>query len=832
MRVPGPHKSVGRLAARSAALVALLSPLPIVGCAGSDESDRGFALAGQATVQAAGNPTAAASGAGDERPDVQTVHARVIARGIPGAGAITQVGTFRPGGPFHDNATLAAFTAPGRVLDPSRLLVAATSNFGATPARPTEAPGTVLSLDVSHGRVDVPANFAAAGGQVSALGGRLMVYAAQGASFLNAINNPAAVTAALPSASLPLGISLNRGFGRPWIANAPAGAHAEGTISVDDPAGAPLAGAPDPIAGGVFAGNQTNRDALSSKGLDTGAVATALLTKSPDGSGRAVFLAAEADGSIVQVHVQKGVDGLAPAGTFTPLPELSVAAANSNDPRRVTRVGLLFNWVPTPIAFVTDPLANRIVALDLSNDAVKFFAGTPRVIRSRFFDRPVDMAPATSEVASSNFSSNTTLGGGSDIYVLNRGDNRVVRITQAGEVVAVRQLLADLPGMTVNGIAVSEDARTLWVTAVVRGGDGVVLEVPAFGQGSATRSMVRHALQAGATDFVTMGGDMFATELLPAQGLGPLYNARSCADCHGVPAAGGMGAAPETFATRVARSTNGAFDPLAGLGGPVARFHSISELGVRCNLPTGVSPLATLTSVRSAMSLRGTALIDAVVDQNILAGQAGEPAAVRGKLNQLADGRIGRFGWKAQVATLVEFMGNAFRDELGVTSPLTPSDEVQGCGAARWPATSPEIDAVPVQDLTAFMSAIDPPLPAAACLSSAGATSFASTGCADCHKPSFAGPGRTVNLYSDLLLHDMGPAMDDHFVAGAALGSEWRTAPLWRLSERVHYLHDGRASTVRDAIAAHGGQGATSAAAFAALDAATQQAMLDFLGCI
>lgn len=759
------------------------------------------------------------------------LRARIVARGIPGAGAITQVGTFRPGGPFHDNPVLAAFTAPGRVLDSRRLLVAGTSNYGAPLARPADAPGTVLSIDVSQGQVDVPADFAAAGGQAATPDGRVIVYSAQSAAFLNSVNNPAAVTAALPAVSLPLGLSLNRGGGRPWIANAPGGAHAEGTITVDDPSGAPLAGAPDPVAGGVFAGNETNRDAMSTKGLDAGAIATAFISKSPDGSGRAVFLAAEADGSVVQVHVQKGVDGLAPAGTISPLPELSTAAANSADPRKVTRVGMVFNWVPTRIAFISDPLANRIVVLDLTDDAIKFSTRPPRVIRSRFFDRPVDLAPATTEVANGNFASNTTLGGGADIYVLNRGNNTILRMTQGGKVTAIRRVDANLNGLTVNGIATSEDSQTLWVTAVTRAGDGVVLQLPAFGQGFGTSSMVDHAAAAGAVGFVATGADMFVTDLRPRQGLGPLFNAPSCGDCHGVPAPGGMGAADGTFVTRVGRIENGMFDDLEGRGGPVARVHSIAELGFRCDLRTGPTPLANVTSRRSAMSLRGSALMDAIAERDIVAAQAAEPAAVRGKLNRLADGRLGRFGWKGQVATLVEFMGDAFRDEMGVTNPLVPRDEQRGCrpfGAEL----GTDIDAVPLQDVAAFMSTLDPPVPPAACLASAGATVFASTGCADCHKPSFAGPGRTTNLYSDMLVHDMGPAFDDRFVAGAALGSEWRTMPLWRISERVHFLHDGRAATIRDAIAAHGGQAAPAAANFAALDAATQQSLLDFLGCI
>jgi hypothetical protein len=758
------------------------------------------------------------------------VFARVVAQGIPGAGAITQIGTFHRGGPFHDKPAFAALTAPGMILDAKRLFVASTSSFGATPARPTEAPGAVLSLDVSQGLVTVPPDLAVAGGQAATADGRARVYAGADAAFLNSVNSPAAVTAALPAASLPLGISINRGGGRPWIANAPGGASADGTITVDDPSGAPLAGAPDPVAGGVFAGDETNRNAASTKGLDHGAVATALMTKSPDGTGKAVFLAAEADGSIVQVHVLKGVDALAPAGTLTPLPALTTALAESTARDAVTRVGLAFNWVPTRIAYVTDPLADRVVALDLTDDGTFFLTtGAPREIRSRLFDRPVDIAPAVVEVAADNFSSNTTLGGGSDLYVLNRGNSTIVRVTQAGDVVTARRVVADLPPFRVNGLAVSEDAQTLWVTVVMDGGRGAVLELPSFGDGFITPTMVDHAQRAGAAGPAAMGADMFATDLSPLQAVGPLFNGRACGDCHNDPIEGGMGATADTFVTRVGRVTNGMFDPLIGQGGPVARAHSIAELGFPCGLRTGVPPLANVTSKRSAMTLRGTALMDFVQSRDVVAAQAAEPAEVRGKLNVLADGRVGRFGWKAQFATLVEFMGDAFTNEMGVTNPLAPRDEVRGCGAS---VLTPEIDAVPVQAVTAFMNTLDPAVPAAACLASPGAATFASLGCAGCHKPAFPGPGRTIDLYSDLLVHDMGAAFDDHFVAGSAGGTEWRTAPLWRVSDRVHFLHDGRAATLPDAIAAHGGQAAAAAAGFAALDAATRQALLDFLGCL
>jgi hypothetical protein len=143
----------------------------------------------------------------------------------------------------------------------------------------------------------------------SAAGGKVMLYTAQTPAFLNGRVNPGAVTKDLPSVSLPLGISLNNGFGRPWFANAPSGASGNGTISVTDPNGIGFLGAPDATAGGVFTGDDTNRVGTPAGGLTTAAVATALATKSPDLliPQRAVFFAAPADGRIDQVHVE-GVD--------------------------------------------------------------------------------------------------------------------------------------------------------------------------------------------------------------------------------------------------------------------------------------------------------------------------------------------------------------------------------------------------------------------------------------------------------------------------------------------------------------------------------------------
>jgi len=766
--------------------------------------------------------------------DIVPLSAQVVATGIPGAGAICQIGTFHVGGPFHDKPALSPATAPGQILDGRRLLVASSSNFGAPLGRTDQAPGAILSIEPGGVAIEVPADFATDGGQASTLGGRVRLYTANSPAFFNSFFNPNALTANEVAVSLPLGISLNNAFGRPWFANG-LGDVGYGTITVIDPGGQPFEGAPDPVAGGVFAGDLTNRNAASTHGLTAPALATSLVTKSPDGSGRAVFFAALADGSVVQVHVQKGVDGMvgAGAGSFTPITGITTAAAESADPDVITRVGMVFNWVPNKVLYVTDPLANRILALDLSDDGT-LFTSTPRYLTSRWLDKPVDIAPTSVEVAARNFASNTTLGGGSDLYVLNRGNNTLLRMTQAGRVIAVRRIEADLAGMRVAGLAVSDDGRKIWVTATAPGGQGAVLQMPAFGAGDVTPSLMADAAAAGAEGAIAQGTFLFSHELKPDQRLGPLFNAQSCNFCH---FRGGMGTGVATFVVRVARIKKGVFDPLIGHGGPIARQHSIAELVAdsECDLPTGVPGKANATSRRSAMTLRGTSLIDNILDREILKVQAAQTEAVRGRANVMPDGRIGRFGWKAQTATLVEFMADAQRDEMGLTNPLQPHDLIKGCGEKK---ASLEADGVPLTSLVAFLDTIDPPAPSAACLGSAGAALFAAVGCAACHTPSMPGPGsptasqRPVPLYSDLLVHDMGPGLADGFEQGSASGSEFRTMPLWRVSDRAHFLHDGRAHTLSEAILAHGGQAASAVAAFQALSPADQQALLDFLGCI
>jgi len=163
-------------------------------------------------------------GIAGERPEPYPLEGRIVAIGIPGVSAISAVGTFLAGGPIHDKPALAAYTQPGAVLDPIRLLVASTSNFGEAPANADQLSGSILSIDpTGKGPLIVPPDFAFAGGQASAEGGAVQMYSAQSSSFQNSIHNPGAATARYTGVSNPLGLSINNAFGRVWPANAPYG---------------------------------------------------------------------------------------------------------------------------------------------------------------------------------------------------------------------------------------------------------------------------------------------------------------------------------------------------------------------------------------------------------------------------------------------------------------------------------------------------------------------------------------------------------------------------------------------------------------------------------
>jgi hypothetical protein len=246
-------------------------------------------------------------------------------------------------------------------------------------------------------------------------------------------------------------------------------------------------------------GNLTDRDKVYAssqilKGaLNTGAVGTALLGPSPDGTCKAVFAVVTADGAIVQEHTRKGLDGLASIGTIKPLQGHSWDSPNKNvEPR----LGVLMNpYVPSgaPPAtvlqlFVSEPFNDTIAVVNLgvvgSPGNQVFQAISVTRINSSVLNQPVDLAPVPVDQDDPMWASNTTLDEDSDFYVANRRNNTIVRMKKDGTVLAVRRVSVDgspLDNAILNGIAASSDGTTIYATIIGPGeGQGGVLALAAF----------------------------------------------------------------------------------------------------------------------------------------------------------------------------------------------------------------------------------------------------------------------------------------------------------------------------------------------------------------
>jgi hypothetical protein len=449
----------------------------------------GIAVAGDAAWQAA------------RAQEITNINARVIAVGIRGASAISQVGMFLnnpvPPACAHPIPTLfLSYTQAGAVLDPNRILVGSRSNFHAPLADGVGSEGSFLSIDPSGPAIMfIPPNFARSGDQASTLDGAVQMFSANSPHWRNDVNNAGANTASYTGVSNPLGLSNNNAFGRLWPANAPFGDTGVGSSSILDPTGLPLAGAPNPKIGGVYVGSLTNRNLVTAQSqvikgsLSKGAVGTAFLGPSPDGSCKAVFSVVTADGAIVQEHTLKGLDGLAPAGTVQPLLGRSWDPPGQNvEPR----LGVLMNPYTgaAPQLFVSEPFNNTIAVINLVVGGTQpnqvFDRGSVSHVSSPSLNFPVDLAPVQRDVDNLNWASNTTLDEGSDFYVANRGNNTIVRMHQNGTVVAVRRVTVDLMpnplhNGSLNGIATSTDGKTIYVTFTGPGeSPGGVLALPAF----------------------------------------------------------------------------------------------------------------------------------------------------------------------------------------------------------------------------------------------------------------------------------------------------------------------------------------------------------------
>lgn len=387
------------------------------------------------------------------------------------------------------------------------------------------------------------------------------------------------------------------------------------------------------------------------------------------------------------------------------------------------------------------------------------------------------------------------------------------------------------------------------------------------------------------------GQAVFNKNFTAAEGLGPIYNEVSCVTCHGAGAPGGgdpLGPGATSFnVTHFAYDNLGFFDSIRDLGGLVIQKKSIRDTShPNCTFAgENVPSVANVVSTRNTPPVFGFGLLDAIPDAEILKRQtmntdgvngfanwgfelqAVDPEPIQGiPLPNYGPARVGRFGWKAQTASLFQFSAEPFNIELGVSSPFFPQEFTpEGTRfAAQLPPTCNVADHA-VNDFDNSMSVAlyqfqallaPPPVLAKNREAKDGEKLFSRIGCENCHASELRTAdrynlllangssvrvrqleNRVVNAYSDLLLHDMGANLADDpsgstmgRVMGRADGRHWRTTPLWGIRFKQALLHDGRTASIATAILEHGGEATNARNRFAALSAAEKNQLVAFLG--
>lgn len=330
------------------------------------------------------------------------------------------------------------------------------------------------------------------------------------------------------------------------------------------------------------------------------------------------------------------------------------------------------------------------------------------------------------------------------------------------------------------------------------------------------------------------GRALFDKAFHRASGLGsPNYNGDSCRACHQDPRLGGAGAL-ELNVSRFGRDFNGAGPFVDILGGQASSKFRLPQVGGREEYP-GAPTLPDVFEQRQPPALFGVGLIETISGATITANEDPTDAnqdGIYGAARRIViDGaiEIGRYGWKAQIPLVRDFVHDAMSEELGVTTP--GEARPFGIRVDDDAIADPELPSDAITDLDFFLRGLAAP-------SRRGSTDtrvaigegvFTSVGCAICHKPQLQGSEGPVPLYSNLLLHNVMPAgFRGMAEPGAGVGL-YRTPPLWGVRDTAPYLHDGRAETLEQAILLHAGEAQGVRDAFAARSAADQQALLLFL---
>ncbi|MCO4764431.1 MAG: hypothetical protein KC502_23165 [Myxococcales bacterium] len=310
------------------------------------------------------------------------------------------------------------------------------------------------------------------------------------------------------------------------------------------------------------------------------------------------------------------------------------------------------------------------------------------------------------------------------------------------------------------------------------------------------------------------GKRAFSHIFRPDQGLGPHYNQVSCASCHRHPSIGGES---DSAAFRI-HVRPPAHDPNDTVS---ARMFAIEGVTLE--------PKGDGGQRRRTPALYGLGLLDAVPDAALVAiadPDDKDGDGISGEVNRrefrAGAPTVARFGQKSNDLNLLRFHAGALSGEMGITNPLSRAKPVD-----TDKVTDPEVRADFVARIDGYVRYLAPPRPKPATKETThGLSVFERVGCGSCHRAQL---GDVRGAYTDMLLHDVGPALTDGMIDGKAGPTEWRTPPLWGLRHRSAYLHDQRTTSLTEAIRLHGGEASGSLKAFKSLATRNRTALLAWL---
>jgi len=339
-----------------------------------------------------------------------------------------------------------------------------------------------------------------------------------------------------------------------------------------------------------------------------------------------------------------------------------------------------------------------------------------------------------------------------------------------------------------------------------------------------------------------------------ADGLGPVYNAQSCSECHQNPVTGSSSQVSELRAGH--RDANGNFVDAAG-------GSLINDRAIDASIQERVAGAEDVRALRMSTTVLGTGFVEAINSNTLVAIANAQPGQSNGRiagqviqvpvLEAPGQVRVGRFGWKNQQASLLSFSADAYVNEIGVTSRLQPTENTSnGRSVAAFDTVAdPEDTENDIDIFAAFMRSTKAPPRDAAVMNTpdarSGATLFASTGCTICHVANIttSAPGTLINgnqfrvpaalgnkiihAYSDFLLHDIGTGDGIVQNGGQSTRNKLRTMPLWGTRVRPRHMHDGTSLTFTDAILRHAGEATFVINNFRNLNATQRNQIVTFL---